>query len=193
MKTLYRFRGEILGAFALALWMFPPGNGRVPLSVFPLMFLGIFLRVDARRLIGEHSRGSEKAAPKLVTCGIYSRIRHPLYASNLCFCLAFILFHLRFGWVSLGFFALVFLFVFALAKSEEKFLEKKFGESFLTWKSCTAMFVPGRRHFDGEKVLKAERRPVARAFVADRWTWFWILFYTFLLVARRSVDLPLGL
>ena len=57
MKWLYRFRGEILGGFALVLWLFPCSAERISLSAICLAFLGAVLRLEARRVIGEHSRG----------------------------------------------------------------------------------------------------------------------------------------
>ncbi len=192
MKWLYRFRGEVLGCLALFLWLFPCSAERIPLSAICLAFLGAVLRIEARRVIGEHSRGKEKSAPKLVTSGIYSKVRHPLYLSNLCLCLAFILFHLGVCEVSLVLALAIVLFVIALAKSEDAFLLENFGKAFLLWKRKTPMFFPNGKAGDVE-ACSGEKRNVLCAFWSDRWTWFWLLFYTFLLVSRRHLDLPFAL
>ncbi len=192
MKWLYRFRGEILGGFALVLWLFPCSAERISLSAICLVFLGAVLRLEARRVIGEHSRGKEKSAPELVTFGIYSKLRHPLYLSNLCLCLAFILFHLGVCEVSLGLAVAVALFVFALAKSEDAFLARSFGDAFFEWKRKTPMFLPNGKLGNAEP-FAGEKRNLLLAFWSDRWTWFWLLFYTFLLVLRRHLDLPFAL
>ncbi len=192
MKWLYRFRGEILGGLALVLWLLPCSAERISLSAICLAFLGAVLRIEARRVIGEHSRGKEKSAPELVCSGIYAKLRHPLYLSNLCLCLAFILFHLGVCKASLVLALAVALLVFALAKSEDAFLAKRFGDAFLAWKRKTPMFLPNGKGGNSEAAA-FEKRNVLGAFWSDRWTWFWILFYTFLLVSRRHLDLPFAL
>lgn len=184
MKLAYRFRGIILAVMALALWILPHPEGLVPASSAVLALLGVFVRVEARRVIGEHSRGKEISAPELSTSGIYSRIRHPLYLSNLCFGYAFVLFHLGWTFVSFAFFAAITIFEFSLANAEDAFLQKRFGAAFVRWKAEVPMFFPRCR---AGRPAGVERRAAWRAFVADRWTWFWLLFYTLLLLLRRHL------
>jgi len=191
MNFLYRFRGVILGIFAIALWAFPHSSEWIPASSGILALFGIVLRVEARRVIGEHTRASEKAAPELVMWGIYAKLRHPIYLSNLCFCYALILFHLGWQTVSFAFAMFVTLFVFSLAKAEDAFLEQRFGERFLKWAERTPMFFPSRLlNLPTENSLSVGKRSVLTAFVADRWTWMWLIFCTLLLIFRRYVELP---
>ncbi len=187
VKTLYRFRGIVLGFLAVLLWLFPPSEGRIPASVGVLALVGLVVRIEARRVIGEHTRGAEQEAPRLVTEGIYSRVRHPLYLSNLCFCYAFVLFHLGLCFESFAFAVLVTLFEYGLSRSEDSFLKKHFGDSFDEWKKAVPMFIPQIREAKTQHPFK---RPVLAAFFADRWTWFWLAFYTLSLILRRQLDLP---
>lgn len=184
MTFAYRFRGLVLAVLAAALWALPHPEGFVPASSAVLALLGIFVRVEARRVIGEHSRGSEMSAPELSTSGIYSRIRHPLYLSNLCFGYAFVLFHL--GWTSAAFvfFAAITVFEFSLAHAEDAFLREKFGATFDRWREDVPMFFPKCRT---GRSGGGQKRSAWEAFVADRWTWFWLLFYTLLLLLRRHL------
>ncbi|MBP5246790.1 MAG: ABC transporter permease [Fibrobacter sp.] len=194
MNFLYRFRGGILGLFAVALWIFPHASEWIPASSGLLALLGIVLRVEARRVIGEHTRESEKSAPELVMWGIYAKIRHPIYLSNLCFCYALILFHLGWQTVSFAFAMFVTLFVFSLAKAEDSFLEKKFGELFLKWAERTPMFFPSSFSTSKEEwTCQTGKRSVLKAFAADRWTWVWLIFCTLLLILRRYVEVPFAL
>lgn len=188
MKNLYRFRGFLLGILAIALWIFPHSGAWIPASSALLALFGIAVRIEARRVIGEHSRTNELDAPSLVTFGIYSKVRHPLYLSNLCFCYAFILFHLGWQPAAFAFATIATLLEFSLAAAEDRFLEKKFGAFFLEWKKSTPMFFPSgisRRSNSAGKIS------VIEAFAHDRWTWIWLLFYTFALIGRRYVDLPI--
>ena len=190
MKFLYRYRGEILGVFAIALWIFPSGENSFPLSAAGLAFLGVALRVEARRVIGQHTRGRGLAAPELVTFGIYGWLRHPLYLSNLCFGLAFVRWHLGFCPSAFAFSLLLVLFEIALAKSEDAFLERRFGKAFSDWKNRTAMFFPRMKPEFRRKNFPFSKRNVRTALWSDRWTWFWLSFYTFSLVARGHLNLP---
>ncbi len=188
MICLYRFRGVVLGIFALVLFLFPPHSGKIPLSAVGLAAAGVLLRIEARRVMGEHSRGNRVEAPALVTWGIYSRLRHPLYVSNLCVCYAFILFHLGWQWNAFAFAGVVTLFVVFLALRENAFLEKRFGESYRRWANRTAMFFPCRnKNVELDGVLNASKKSVKSAFIADKWTWIWLVFYTLLLMMRKYV------
>ncbi|MCK9182147.1 MAG: DUF1295 domain-containing protein [Fibrobacteraceae bacterium] len=186
MNFLYRYRGIILGFFALVLLAVPAQHNLIPVSGAFLLLAGILFRVEARRVIGEHSRESEKSAPELVTWGIYSKIRHPLYLSNLCVGLGFVMLHL--GWCTLTFMfaSALFLFVVLLAFAEDKFLEERFGDAFRDWAAKTPAFFPGSK---SEVSLSLQKKFCKRsffsAFIADRWTWVWLLFYSLLLVLRR--------
>jgi len=123
--------------------------------------------------------------------GIYAKLRHPLYLSNLCICYALVLFHLGWQTASFAFAMGVTLFVFSLAKAEDVFLEKKFGELFLNWASRTPMFFPTSfSAAQGECTRSGVKRSVLAAVLADRWTWVWLIFYTLLLFVRRFVELP---
>ena len=55
------------------------------IAIFLLLLRIFYLRVKARRVIGEHSRGNIQEADELITWGAYARLRHPLYVSNAVF------------------------------------------------------------------------------------------------------------
>lgn len=191
-QFLYRFRGWILGIFAILLWLFPHSAKWIPASSILLALFGIFIRIEARRVIGNHSRGKEIAAPKLITWGIYSRVRHPLYLSNICICYAFILFHLGWQIATFIFAGTVTLFVNFLADSEEKFLQNQFGNEYLVWAEKTPKFIPKRKRNVEENETKSSAiRSIFSAICSDVWTWIWLLFYTLLLLVRRNLELPI--
>ena len=185
MNRLYRFRGWVLGLFAVALAIVPANENFISVSGYLLILLGIFLRIEARRDIGDHTRGKELLAPELVTWGIYSKIRHPLYLSNMFVGCGFALVHL--GWQPL-LFVFVFGFVFfivLLAMQEDLFLKKQFGEAFLNWEARTPAFF-SRAFFSKlmENSPQYPRKTFFTAIMADRWTWGWLLFYSLALIMR---------
>ena len=191
---LYRFRGYILGAFAIALVLVPPSRfpngiridgcvGGVLLAVF-LYVVSALLRVRARQFIGEHTRGKVHAADTLVTEGPYARLRHPLYVSNTGFACGIVFFHLGESLWVLPFIMLIILFEITLARIEDRFLERKFGDAWRDWAVKTPAFVP---RLDKSSVVLPQRT-VWQAFFADSSTWLWLLFCNLLLVLLKVTD-----
>ena len=178
---LYRFRGCILGLLAIALVVAPPSLFPKSfeldkcvvgiLIAVPLFVASAILRVRARQFIGEHTRGKIHDADKLVTVGVYSRVRHPLYISNTGFAVGFT-------------FALVVVtFEVALARIEDRFLEDRFGEAWRAWARVTPAFFP---HL-ASSTPHPTQRSFLSAFFADRSTWLWLLFCNLVLILRKVV------
>ena len=203
---LYRFRGYILGLIAIALFAFPPSLFPEPFCIndciagmlvaVPLYVASAFLRVRTRQFIGEHTRGNVHAADTLVTCGPYSRVRHPLYISNTGFALGIAFFHLGVSLWVLPFMLIVIAFEVALSKIEDRFLEQKFGDAWRAWASKTPAVLPhlctshgsgcNENSFCDSKHFPPQRA-FSQAFFADFSTWFWIFFCNLLLVLRKMV------
>ncbi len=96
-----------------------------------LMCAGIIIRVIAKQELGEHFavRVTIKKDHKLVTSGIYSLIRHPLYFGIL---LVYASFPLLLGlwWVALLFTVPSAISIFARVNVEEKALSDFFGKAW---------------------------------------------------------------
>ena len=190
---LYRFRGYILGAFALALVLVPPS--RFPnsfcindciaglLVAIPLYVASAMLRVRARQFIGEHTRGKVHAADSLVTVGPYARLRHPLYVSNTGFACGIVFFHLGLTLLVIPFIITVILFEIKLARIEDRFLENRFGDAWRAWAVKTPAFVSRW----GITSVVLPQRTVWQAFLADASTWVWLLFCNLLLVLLKMM------
>jgi len=74
-------------------------------------------------------------ARKLVTRGLYSRIRHPIYVfGSLAF--LFVVLALQ-GWFALIIWLVVILIQVRRARREERVLVEKFGEEYTTYRSRT--------------------------------------------------------
>ncbi len=198
---LYKYRGYILGLFAVCVLLYPPfplfeqDSGTFSMylqEVLSFGVLGVFLRVKARQHIGEHSRGSKHEADELVTSGVYAYIRHPLYISNIMIIWGMLILHLGFSPLMLFFVFVGGYFEMKLANIEDRFLESRFGDVWRTWASRTGYF-PSLSSFWGEKGKKIRalskrippKRTFMQAFYADRSTWAWLLFCNLLLILRK--------
>lgn len=211
MKILYAYRGWILGAMAgtmLALPGMPISDDWFDMLPLPTLCLIAFvlLRVQARRIIGEHTRGFSHDADRLVTEGVYSRIRHPLYLSNAGVGYAFVVLHFGFALVALAFVVALFAFEYLLSRMEDRYLENRFGEEWRTWAAETPAFFPrlsgsgvgpsvggqpatareGSATGSAERSAKTPaRRSFAAAFKADTSTWLWLLVMIAVVVGRK--------
>jgi len=99
-----------------------------------LMILSLVFFTIARIQLGSSFTVSAKAN-KLVTEGIYKKIRHPIYLFGLIFILGLIIF-IQVFYVLILWIGLIFMQRRRI-KNEEKVLEEKFGEQYLEYKKNT--------------------------------------------------------
>ncbi len=115
-----------------------------------LIFLGVSLAGEAIRIytVGFAPRNTSgrntsagQIADELNMTGVYSLVRHPLYAGNFLMWLGPVLF-LR-SFVFIVFFVLVFwLYYERIMFAEEQFLRNKFGEAYDKWSEKVKAFIP---------------------------------------------------
>jgi protein-S-isoprenylcysteine O-methyltransferase Ste14 len=102
----------------------------------------------------------EQVAESLNTTGIYSVVRHPLYLGNYLMWAGIIMYTMN-----LSFFIIVSLLFWIYYErimfTEERFLERKFGEAFSNWAAKTPAFLPAfsqfrpsRNRFSAFNILK---------------------------------------
>lgn len=178
---LYRFRGLILAIAAIvALVITPADLDIVPFLVFINIFIiAVYMRVKARRAIGDHTRGTTQDAPVLVTWGAYGRLRHPLYVSNMAIGIALVVLHLGISWITIPFVVFLLLFGFRLAKLDDRYLEQRYGDQWKLWASQTPAFVPREIHVTGPL------RSGKEAIIADTSTWIWLALMVGLVLFRK--------
>jgi len=180
-KHLYPWRGWWVALCGLVAFITGSECGSM------LWLLGIIpalaLRVWARQYIGDHSRGSQFAAPELVMAGPYAWIRHPLYVSNLLLSLSLIGFWKGFtlwAWAPAG--VLVMIYVI-LTMQEDAFLEQQWGFAWQQWRQqVKGRWIP-RGHARGNS---PPLRTLGAAIRNDLWTWVWCSAAVILLVWARN-------
>jgi protein-S-isoprenylcysteine O-methyltransferase Ste14 len=160
--------GEILGLisgwgfflFWVGIWILPQPRFNFPpfqnlsalisfagffIGVFNLLFSLPFILLGAYLGIFGVKQTTMKVAEihrteKIVTYGLYSKVRHPQYLGGLLAHLgASILLSSLF---SLLITPLMILLIYLVSKKEEKELIKEFGESYETYKKNVPMFIP---------------------------------------------------
>lgn len=201
MNRLYAYRGWILGALAVVMLLLPGASmtdrwfdEALPLSA-AVFIVSVLLRVAARRTIGEHTRGFTHDADRLVTEGLYSKVRHPLYLSNTGIGYAFIVLHFGVDFLALPFVIALVAFEVLLSKMEDRYLENRFGDEWRTWSAETPAFIPrlslnGSHHIEAVDALpvgERKARSFLASFKADASTWLWLAVGVALIVARKFV------
>jgi protein-S-isoprenylcysteine O-methyltransferase Ste14 len=152
-------------------WLFKR-RGQIPLILFllaiPAVFLTDYEKISPTRYtiinylaaglsilgaivraytIGTTPRGTsgrntdKQVAESLNTSGIYSAVRHPLYLGNYLMWLGIILFTQNFYFVLIAS-LLYWIYYERIMFAEERFLERKFGETYLEWSKKIPAFIP---------------------------------------------------
>ena len=180
-EFFFRYRGWVLGILSLVMLIFQPADLEIIMFlVFVNLFiLAFYLRVKARRVIGEHSRGNIQEADELITWGAYARLRHPLYVSNAVFGISLIFLHLGISWRVIPFIVVLVAFEAYLGKLDDRFLEKKFGDEWKIWAQQTPAFFPREFHRPGPM------RSARAAFLSDHFTWLWMVMILLLIMVRK--------
>ena len=122
-------------ALAIIIHQYPPA-ARTPIQVigFWLLLIGFTLWTTARFQLGK-SLAVTAQAKKLVTSGLYSKIRNPIYVFGSCTIVGLILTIGRPIWLLL-FTAIIPLQIWR-ARKESSVLEAAFGEEYRNYRAST--------------------------------------------------------
>lgn len=158
-NILFKYRGQlpvVLFLLAVPFMYFTNYDWMNQTVICVLTWISILLSVGGFIIrayaIGTTPRGTsgrntqEQIAESLNKTGIYSVIRHPLYLGNYLM------------WIGIAFFTFNFYFVVIVSLAfwlyyerimfaEERFLERKFGEEYLTWSMKVPAFMPSFRNY----------------------------------------------
>lgn len=123
--------------------------------LYELLFLGISIAGEAMRVLtvgfapratsGRNTAAGQVAGELNIT-GIYSVMRHPLYAANFLMWLGPVLF-LRSFWFTLTFVVVYWLYYERIMFAEEQFLRRKFGDLYDKWSEKVLPVIPVFRKF----------------------------------------------
>jgi protein-S-isoprenylcysteine O-methyltransferase Ste14 len=158
-KWLFKYRGQLpLVLFALAIpaikfntYSWITDDLYIILTVLAIFisFLGLVIRAITIGITPKGTSGrntKEQVAEVLNSKGIYSVIRHPLYLGNFLMWLGIVVFSFNL-WFLFSFCLLYWLYYERIMFAEERFLERKFGQTYIDWSLKIPAFVPSFKNY----------------------------------------------
>ncbi len=134
-----------LGIWGLDSFIFRLSTLYADFIPIPLRFLlGALSLITGAYLVAKSGSAvfrSTHKKPELVTTGVYSYVRHPMYLGGLLFLLSF--FFVTFSLISLLVWTLYFVFLDRMATYEEKDLERILGEQYISYQKSVPKWIPG--------------------------------------------------
>jgi protein-S-isoprenylcysteine O-methyltransferase Ste14 len=108
---------------------------RLPLGILFIIFSGLLAAKGLKTVFGE-----KREKPRVITTGVFSIVRHPIYLASILFYFGMIMFSVSF----LAIVVLVFikLFYHYISKYEEKLLITKFGKEYQDYMKKVPMLIP---------------------------------------------------
>jgi len=105
----------------------------------PIVLLSFYFESKSCSVLGKPQSHPQEIR-KLVTSGVYSKMRHPVYLGRMLMNLGFLII---FPIVPMLIVAIVFVIVWYLvALHEEMFLMKRFGRNYKKYREKVPMFIP---------------------------------------------------
>ncbi|MFA6946044.1 MAG: isoprenylcysteine carboxylmethyltransferase family protein, partial [Pedobacter sp.] len=114
------------------------------MACLAVSFLGFLIRIYTVGYSRPNTSGrntKNQVADELNTTGIYSIVRNPLYVGNFFMWLGIAMLTGNF-WFIIAFILFYFLYYERIIFTEEEFLKKKFGDTYLLWARKTPVIVP---------------------------------------------------
>lgn len=115
-----------------------------------ISFSGQVIRAIAIGTSNKHTSGrntKEQVAEALNTKGIYSTVRHPLYLGNYFMWIGIVVYTFNI-WFVLLISLMFWLYYERIMFAEERFLEKKFGQSYVDWSMKVPAFWPSFKNYE---------------------------------------------
>jgi protein-S-isoprenylcysteine O-methyltransferase Ste14 len=157
-----------------------------------MSLLGQIIRAIAIGTSNKHTSGrntQEQVAEALNTSGIYSTVRHPLYLGNYFMWIGIVAFTFNvyfFIIVSL----LFWLYYERIMFAEERFLEKKFGESYVNWSFTAPAFWPSLKNYKKGTIPFSMKTILRREYPGVTATMLGFIFVAFLREWFSTKELP---
>ena len=108
---------------------------RVPIALIVLIISGLLAWAGLKAVFGE-----TREEPQVITTGVFSIVRHPIYLGSILLYLGFIL--LSLSLLSVLVWILIIVFYYMISRYEEKLLIQRFGSAYEEYKKKVPMLFP---------------------------------------------------
>jgi protein-S-isoprenylcysteine O-methyltransferase Ste14 len=108
---------------------------RVPIALIVLAISGLLAWAGLKIIFGE-----TREEPRVITTGVFSIVRHPIYFGSILLYLGFILLSLSLLSVLIWFIIIAFYYI--ISRHEEKLLTQRFGLAYEEYKKKVPMLFP---------------------------------------------------
>lgn len=150
-----------------------------------ISFLGQIIRSVAIGTSNKNTSGrntQEQVAEALNTTGIYSTVRHPLYLGNYFMWIGIVMFTYN-VWFVLVVSLLFWVYYERIMFAEERFLERKFGQSYVDWSMKVPAFWPSRKNYIPAQISFSMKTILRREYAGVTAT---VIGFVFVSVLRNS-------
>ena len=121
----------------------------IAISIFGFVFRAIAIGTTPSGTSGRNT--SKQVADSLNTTGIYSTVRHPLYVGNYFMWIGIVAYSFNI-WFVVAVTLAYWLYYERIMFAEERFLERKFGDSYLDWSKTAPAFIPSFKNYKKNEV-----------------------------------------
>ena len=108
---------------------------RVPIALIVLVISGLLAWTGLKIVFRE-----TREEPQVITTGVFSIVRHPIYLSSILLYLGFILLSLSLFSTLVWF--IIIIFYYMISRYEEKLLMQRFGSAYEEYKKKVPMLLP---------------------------------------------------
>ena len=108
---------------------------RVPIALIVLAISGLLAWVGLKIVFGE-----TREEPQVITTGVFSIVRHPIYLGSILLYLGFII--LSLSLLSTLVWFIIIIFYYMISRYEEKLLIQRFGSVYEEYKKKVPMLLP---------------------------------------------------
>jgi len=108
---------------------------RVPIALIILSISGLLAGFGLNTVFGK-----TRKEPQVITTGVFSIVRHPIYLGSILLYLGFIL--LSLSLLSVLVWSIIIIFYYMISRYEEKLLTQRFGSAYEGYKKKVPMLFP---------------------------------------------------
>jgi len=111
---------------------------RIPISVIAFIIAGYLAQKGMNTVFAE-----KRESPQVITNGVFSIVRHPIYLAAMLLYSGFIF--LSLSLLSILVWIFIIVFYYQISRYEERLLIKKFGSAYIDYMKKVPMFFPIKR------------------------------------------------